>query len=86
MAQHAGHTPQAHDATHDEDHGLSAEQVRHGADDDDRRQAGDRDEHVQDTEHPTSHVLRQLFLELSLGRYGNHDVRGSDQEGDAHHQ
>ena len=52
----------------DEHHRAGADQVRDRADDDDRQEARHRHEHVQHAEHPAADVLRQVLLELRLGR------------------
>ena len=57
-----------------------------GADDEDRREAGDRHEHVEHAEDPPADVLGQVLLELRLGRDRDDRVGGAHQEGDAHDQ
>ena len=86
MIQHARRTPQTHDDADDSNHGLTAEDVGDRPYDNDRGKAGNRDEHVQDTEHSAPNVLRQLLLELRLGGNGDNRVARSDKEGDAHHK
>ena len=51
------------------------------------RKLDDRHEHVQDAEHPAADVLRQVFLELGLGRDGDERVGDAgDQRDDDDHR
>ena len=55
-----------------------------GPDDDDRQEAGDRDEHVEDAEHAAADVLRDLLLELRLRRDRDERVGDAGEERDEH--
>ena len=58
--------------------------VRDRADDDDRQEARDRDEHVQDAEDAAADVLGQVLLELGLRRDGDEPVGDAGEERDDH--
>ena len=53
-----------------------------GADDDDRQEARHRDEHPEDAEDAAADVLRQVLLELGLGRDGDEPVGDPGEERD----
>ena len=77
------HEPGDHHADrHDEDDRGRADQLRDPPDDDDRQEAGDRDEHPEHAEHPAADVLGQVLLELRLGRDGDQAVGDAGEERD----
>ncbi len=69
---------------HHEHDRARPDQVRDRADDDDRQEARHRDEHVQDAEHPTPHLLGQVLLQLGLGRDRHAAVGQTGDERDDH--
>ena len=78
----AGDSPQADKDADTQDDALSADKVGDWRNDDDGRQAGDRDEHVQDAEHPAADVFWQLFLELRLRCDRDDGERKANKVGD----
>ena len=73
-----------HADRHHEDHRGRPDQVGDRPDDDDRQEAGDRDEHPQDAEDAAADILREVLLELRLRRDGDEPIRDPGEEGDDH--
>ena len=76
---------QGHDAADPDQHGRRPDEVGQRADDQDRREARDRHQHVQDAEHAATDVLGQVLLELGLRRDRDGCIRYAREEGDEHH-
>ena len=64
-----------------QDDRRGADPVGDRAHDDDRHEAGDRDQGEQDAVHAASDVLRQVLLQLGLRRDGHDRVGDAGQEG-----
>ena len=78
------HPDDRHPDGHHEDDDGRADEVGDRTDDDDRQEAGDRDQHPEDTEDPAPNVLGQVFLELRLRRDGDESVGDPGKERDHH--
>ena len=82
--QHRDHPDERHADGHHEDDRGRPDEVGDRPDDDDRQEAGDRDEHPEDTEDASADVLGEVLLELGLRRDGDEPIRDPGEEGDDH--
>ena len=86
--QDRGDAGQRHEQRDEQQHDRRPDEVGDRPDDQDRQEAGDRHQHVQDAEHAAADVLRQVLLELGLGRDRDERVGdpGEERESDDQRQ
>ena len=82
--QHRDHPDDCHADRHHEDHRGRPDQVGDRPDDDDRQEAGDRDEHPENAEDASADILGEVLLELRLRWDGHEPIRDPGEEGDDH--